>query len=279
MSKATFHTPDDRGKLYEVIKYPAGEIQTRLTAAGIESLVKPGVSWYEIEANPIPDVIELAQLANAINGVKKFVMRSLFLPYLPYGRADRRFMAGDCDGLDVFMSLVKTMNFTIVWTFDIHNIESTTKYHILNLEPTSDIAPFEQIKAMIRELGKKGLVLVIPDEGSKNRYAWSNYGLPTLQASKKRDPKTGKLSGFKIQNEIKKYGKALIVDDICDGGGTFIGLADEILQKNPAIDLALFVSHGIFSRGIDCLLKKFDVICISDYSIRTSESTKGWKKL
>src|SRR6266567_4194199 len=279
MSKATFHIPDDRGKLYEVIKYPAGEIQTRLTAAGIESLVKSGVCWYEIEANPIPDVIELAQLANAINGVRKFIIRSLFLPYLPYGRADRRFMAGDCDGLDVFMSLVKTMDFTTVFTFDIHNIESAKKYRIVNLKPTCNIAPFEQVKAMIRELGKQDLVLVIPDEGSKNRYAWSNYGLPTLQASKKRDPKTGKLSGFKIPNEIKKYNKALIVDDICDGGGTFIGLADEILQKNPDIRLALFVSHGIFSQGIDRLLEKFEMVGISDYSIRTSESTKGWKKL
>lgn len=45
---------------------------------------------------------------------------------------------------------------------------------------------------------------------------------------------------------------ALIVDDICDGGGTFIGLAEELKRKNAG-KIYLAVSHGIFSKGIDKL--------------------------
>jgi ribose-phosphate pyrophosphokinase len=50
----------------------------------------------------------------------------------------------------------------------------------------------------------------------------------------------------------------LIVDDICDGGGTFIGLAAELKNKNAG-KLYLAVSHGIFSKGFDSL-KCFDKI-------------------
>jgi hypothetical protein len=60
MKSVTFHIPDDRDNLYEVIKYPAGEIQVRLTPAGIAAC--DGKEEYVITANPIPDIIELAQL-------------------------------------------------------------------------------------------------------------------------------------------------------------------------------------------------------------------------
>ena len=51
----------------------------------------------------------------------------------------------------------------------------------------------------------------------------------------------------------------LIVDDICDGGRTFIGLAEELKKKNAG-DLYLFVTHGIFSQGFSELKKHFKKI-------------------
>ncbi len=52
---------------------------------------------------------------------------------------------------------------------------------------------------------------------------------------------------------LSEPGKYLIVDDICDGGGTFNLLAQEF-EKDPVAndsELHLWVSHGIFSRGLD----------------------------
>lgn len=42
---------------------------------------------------------------------------------------------------------------------------------------------------------------------------------------------------------------ALIVDDICDGGGTFVGLAKE-LRAAGATRVYLYVTHGIFSKRL-----------------------------
>jgi len=41
----------------------------------------------------------------------------------------------------------------------------------------------------------------------------------------------------------------MIVDDICDGGATFILLAKELYAAG-AKEVNLFVTHGIFSKGL-----------------------------
>jgi ribose-phosphate pyrophosphokinase len=80
-----------------------------------------------------------------------------------------------------------------------------------------------------------------------------NGQMNTVFCSKKRDPLTGHLSGFEIKNYNPNPNAdgqdLLIVDDICDGGGTFVGLAKE-LRKAGAKKVYLYVTHGIFSKGL-----------------------------
>src|SRR4029077_13100107 len=262
------------GKLYQVIKYPAGEIQVRLTAEGLAAA--DGKNEYEIVANPIPDIIELAQLKDALDGLetlsytqtqmRRWFYRSLFLPYLPFARADRRFVPGDSFGLAVFARLINSLNFTNVYTFDVHSEAAKVLVdHLTNLDP---IYHYDQLTPVIADWGREGLALIAPDKGAANRYDLQIYELPVLTAEKVRDAATGKLSGFKIDEVVKEYKKALIVDDICDGGGTFIGLGEEIHKLNPSIELFLYVSHGIFSQGFVKLNQQFKQIYASDYTYR-----------
>lgn len=67
--------------------------------------------------------------------------------------------------------------------------------------------------------------------------------------TKNRDVRDGKiLSTDFIGNVVDKH--CVIVDDIIDGGYTFIELA-KILKNKGAKTVYLVVSHGIFSKGID----------------------------
>jgi ribose-phosphate pyrophosphokinase len=52
-----------------------------------------------------------------------------------------------------------------------------------------------------------------------------------------------------------------IVDDICDGGGTFINIA-RIIKENEQFKgrIYLIVTHGIFSRGFEDLAEYFNGI-------------------
>lgn len=266
--------PEDQGLLYKSFHYPAGEIQTRLTPLGVEAL--DHAEEYEIVVHNVPDVVELAQLADALNGHKLLHNRRLFLQYLPYGRADRRFTKGDSHGLGVFIKILATMAFTSIWTFDVHNEEETSKLMrwtgqtFANMKPTHD--PIDQINPVLTRMAKtsgielKDMAIVFPDKGAAKRYGPGTFRVPVLQGDKKRDEVTGGLRGFHIDPAVANFKAALIIDDICDGGGTFVGLAEEIRKINPNIFLALYVSHGIFSKGMEPLEKVFNWVYTSDYS-------------
>ncbi len=266
MKRLTINIPGDRDKLYQVIKYPAGEIQVRLTPEGIFACT--GKDEYVIVANPIPDFMELAQLKDALDAMpNKFYYTRLDLPYLPFARADRRFVPGDSFGLRVFANLINSLHFHTVDTFDVHSKVAAQEIpNLVNLDP---ILHYDQLGPIIERLGRDRLALIAPDKGAAYRYDLESFELPVLTAEKVRDSKTGKLSGFKIDEVVKEYRKALIVDDICDGGGTFIGLAEEVHKVNPNIELSLYVSHGIFSQGLAKLEEQFqDRLFISDFSFK-----------
>ncbi len=87
-------------------------------------------------------------------------------------------------------------------------------------------------------------VILYPDAGARMRY--TACSIPHVNVEKERTA-----DGIKINlPELPKTGKILVVDDICDGGATFIKLAEEVRKVSDA-DLYLQVTHGIFSKGFD----------------------------
>ncbi|MFA5608205.1 MAG: phosphoribosyltransferase family protein [Leucobacter sp.] len=90
--------------------------------------------------------------------------------------------------------------------------------------------------------------VIAPDKGAVNRAGdvARILGVPLLTAGKVRDAATGKLSGFAAPAEIGA-GRFLVIDDICDGGGTFAGLAVAIAEVAPEAELHLWVTHGLFT--------------------------------
>ena len=69
-----------------------------------------------------------------------------------------------------------------------------------------------------------------------------------VECMKERDVKTGALTSFKTMTGDLSGQTCFIVDDICDGGGTFAGTA-KMLKEKGAEKVILIVSHGIFSKG------------------------------
>jgi ribose-phosphate pyrophosphokinase len=69
----------------------------------------------------------------------------------------------------------------------------------------------------------------------------------------------------------------VIVDDICDGGRTFLEIAKTIRsERNISIlKIYLVVTHGIFSAGFDELKKHFDgIYCTNSVSDIDNELVK-----
>ena len=133
-------------------------------------------------------------------------------------------------------------------------------------------------KTVIKTIGNE-VKLISPDGGAlKKIYKVSEFlgGVDVVECSKSRDVKTGKLSGFKVYEDDLQGMDCLIVDDICDGGGTFVGLAQELKNKNAG-KLYLAVSHGIFNKGfevLDCFEKIFTTNSFKDFDDKKVEVVK-----
>lgn len=88
-----------------------------------------------------------------------------------------------------------------------------------------------------RLIADSGYALVLPDAGAKERYESVMYlGFPsdTIFCSKVRDVKTGKILRIQVDNPAQvPDGSMLIVDDLCECGGTFAGVAAAIREINP----------------------------------------------
>lgn len=257
MSTYVVTLPDDKGVKYESFKYPAGETQVRIQESEFRAIREATKLIVKAKITSGDGLIELALLTDAIRKYADgFAEQILILPYLPYSRADRRFVEGDCFGLKVLGGFLDRLNYDRVSTYDAHNPAMAAKYianfHNISMLPIIDLVNNDYLP--------KDTAILLPDEGAK-RYGLEKY-FDVYYATKERDPKTGKLSGFKVPNIIAD--SVLIVDDICDGGGTFIGLSQELQGIVQPYDLYLYVTHGIFSNGYGELDKHFTKIFTTD---------------
>lgn len=104
--------------------------------------------------------------------------------------------------------------------------------------------------------------IIFPDESAMLRLTDRERLRLTSLASKKqcsihvatkvRDPESGEIVLFEFNNSerITKDSKILVVDDICDGGATFIKLKEQLNKKIPLMtQTELYVSHGVFSNS------------------------------
>lgn len=67
-------------------------------------------------------------------------------------------------------------------------------------------------------------------------------------------------------NQVSSNLPILIYDDLCDGGATFIAEADYLKSIFPNRKAHLFITHAIFSKGIDIVADKFEsIICTNSY--------------
>lgn len=185
---------------------------------------------------------------------------NLFIPYFPAARQDRVMISGEPLSVKVYADIINNAQVNNVIVYDAHSEVTPAVLNNCRVIPNHKF-----IKQVLQQIGEDAL-LISPDGGAlKKIYKVSEFlgGKEVIECSKSRDVKTGKLKGFKVYADDLQGKDCLIVDDICDGGGTFMGLAEELKNKNAG-NLYLAVSHGIFSKGFDHLAEHFTKIFTTD---------------
>lgn len=182
----------------------------------------------------------------------------LTLPYVPYARQDRCIAdvkGNQAHALRVFTNVLNSLKFDLVEIWDPHSDVAHALIDNCVVRPMYHFTRFLGTDCALLS-PDLGAAKKIEKVAEKQQITSIAYGL------KHRDPSSGILTAPEIINEEALAGKHVwICDDICDGGRTFLNLA-QVVNCSKILSLNLFVTHGIFSNGIDGLLDVFDeVVC------------------
>lgn len=242
----------------------------------------PGGEWHvTVETDIAADALEVnAHLPNADAAMTLLMTTDalrraypgtpidLHLPYVPYARQDRVANPGESLSAKVFCELINAQRYRRVVVQDPH---SDVTPALLDRVVIDDPLPalrrvLERIRAQSPQSEQHANVaLVAPDAGARKRVIKlaAQLELPVVFADKVRDTRTGAITGTEIQGELPDCA-LLVVDDICDGGRTFTELAQAVRHKRIAgvarHPLYLYVTHGIFSKGLDALLEGYAAV-------------------
>jgi ribose-phosphate pyrophosphokinase len=218
---------------------------------------------------PLTNANDLVELLAAVDAIKraKPARLGLFIPYFPAARQDR---LEPCRAftLKIYADLINRLEADCVVVADPHSDVTPALLNNCKVIKQSEIVSdaFTEHGMSMPESDYIGVIA--PDLGAakKANEVAAALHIPCIQAKKKRDPKTGALSGFDCEL-LWREGKYLMVDDIADGGGTFIGLLDYIRRHiHHGFDSTfdLYTTHGIYSKGREVLLSKFNALYSTD---------------
>lgn len=196
------------------------------------------------------DVISLLLVSDAVDRKYTNAKKELKLNYVPYGRQDRICNEGESLSISVFANLINSCNFSRVVIADPHSDVTSALIKNVDVKESFEILKHKDLSSYY---------IVAPDAGAyKKAHKWAQYknALGVITANKVRNVQTGKIESVKVDQDVSGL-NLFVVDDICEGGRTFTELAPCLKGAN---NLELYVTHGIFSKGVKELTECYDKI-------------------
>lgn len=204
----------------------------------------------ELKNNPILEVtwkfeneeelIHLAQLKMLLDNVCPKAHKSLHIPCLPYARQDKQVSDTSTFALSTFARILNQQEWDVVSVIDPHSNVDKLINNVFSMSVESTI------KEVLLETGA---IPCYPDSGAYIRYGGHTDSLPLI-GHKIRNQSTGDIVEYNITGSISD--RVCLIDDICDGGKTFIEAA-KVLYNRGAKEVYLYTTHGIYSKGLDVL--------------------------
>ena len=237
-----------------------------------------GNSVFVIQSTSNPANDNLMELLLIIDALKRSSAKTItaVIPYFGYARQDRKVAPRTSISAKVVANLISNAGATRVVTVDLHagQIQGFFDMPVDNLYT----APLFS-KYIKKKLHNKNLICVSPDVGGVARTRdLANRIKADIAIIDKRRPAPGKSEVMNILGNVK--GKTcIIVDDIIDSGGTIINAVDA-LKKNGAVDVYVFITHGVLSGEAAKKIQKSKIkkLIITD-SIDNSKKTKNISKI
>ena len=259
---------------YKVSKFPDG--QQSITLEDNDELKMHLFNREDVKINSHLNSwldIELIICANQALKQYGFGKNYLYVPYFLGARSDRKFSSGGVNYLkNVIGPVINSQKFKKVIVLDPHS-------HVLEavIDNYLKVDNLSLIKFAINDFAKdndlSNTILIAPDKGASDKVMEAAKNLkmqnPIIEAIKHRNI-DGQITHTSVSGvpTVETSLNFVILDDICDGGRTFIELVKVLQEVRPKEQFNdryyLIVTHGIFSAGFSQLSKIFDNIYCTD---------------
>lgn len=238
-----------RGIGYKVISFPDGEKHLK-----IDELNRKDTVAVVCRICNSDDLFLLMQLSDILNR-QCIVVDKIIITYLMTMRCDRLFSFEEAYSLRIVADIINSFDAKKVIIIEPHSktsldlIKNSTPIYI-----TGSIS------------SQYNFIPCFPDYGAYLRYGTLiDSKLKPIICSKVRDVSTGKLNGFEIEckGDYEEGMEIMVMDDLCDGGGTFIGVG-ELLRELKPNSLSLCVTHAVQKNGIERVASVYDKVAITN---------------
>jgi ribose-phosphate pyrophosphokinase len=255
--------------------FPAGEEYVRINGELTDEPIF--IDFLGADASTI---MKGCLIADAVKQYNPNIKTIASFSYFPYGRQDRVCKEGESFSLKFFIEMLK-LRFDRVEAIDTHSTVTNDLFGMFGFiehEPldedfidTEDFSNGEikegiSLKEHIEQIDdfhKTDMFVVSPDKGAVERSKKvANYlNIDKVVTCDKIRSEVGIDIQINSHDEEyissgASYKTAIIYDDICDGGGTFLSLAKQLKKINKNITFILVFTHGIFSKGVEVFKKE-----------------------
>jgi ribose-phosphate pyrophosphokinase len=252
---------------YKISKFPDGQQTLDITSIPFDT------ESVEIKSR-LNNFKDLEIIICATHALRNYQIQhiELYVPFISGSRSDRKFQDGGVNYLKQVMGpILNSLGFSKITTIDPHS--DVLEACLNNYEKISN---FGLVKFALTKIDNKNgaqdrITLISPDAGAYKKIfdVAKEFKIPNIvTANKVRDVITGNIVKTEVPVTVYDAGKTfVIIDDICDGGRTFIEIAKAIRSitnlssvSNQPTKIYLVVTHGIFSKGFYELAQYIDGI-------------------
>lgn len=244
---------------YSISRFPDGEIQITLEEFSHKDEVNVRCRITNAE-----ELFLLMQVSDIL--VRHGMRFSISIYYLMGMRMDRVMSFNRPYTLKMVVHILDNLGAYGIYLFCPH---SNTALDLFRYTSVAQINP-DRLDNMVNTVFND-YQIVLPDAGAVERATINDVPKDIVIGEKVRNVTTGKIESIKIKNPEVLDGRPLLIqDDLCDGGGTFIGLAQAIREINPKADINIVVCHMVNPKGIENLSKNFNHVWFTN-------SYKNWQ--
>lgn len=234
---------------YEIFHFPDGEVHIKL--GEINRKDKIVVLCRITNADELFVLMQVGDILNR-HDVKWY----LTIYYLMSMRMDRVINFNEAFSLKVVTNMINSLNPSEVTVVHPHSNRSLGL-----LKATSEDSVHPNYKEF------QNYQMCYPDKGAVQRYSTEYRNkYPVLIGEKVRNLETGKIEKIVIKNPENRDSTVpiMVVDDLCDGGGTFVGIANAIKEIDSKAKLCISVVHMVNRKGIENLSKYYDKVIFTN---------------